>query len=102
MANEWTLVWSTGLRVLRQKINPQNAKLATQNLCPQIRNPQSKTCPRLRSGIQNRKLEYGFKVASYDKTKDLIIDPLLASTYLGGSGYDYGYSIALDTSGNVY
>ena len=55
------------------------------------------------SAIQNPKLEYGFTVASYDKTKDLIIDPLLASTYLGGSYYEYvGYSLALDTSGNVY
>ena len=50
----------------------------------------------------NSKLTYGFTVASYDKNHDLIIDPLLASTFLGGSDIDGSSSLALDTSGNVY
>jgi len=47
--------------------------------------------------------KYGFTVASYDKTKDLVIDPVLVySTYLGGSAWDVGRGIAIDSSGAVY
>jgi hypothetical protein len=28
--------------------------------------------------------EYGFKVGDYDSTRELVIDPILAATYLGG------------------
>lgn len=46
---------------------------------------------------------YGFEVASYDKKRELVIDPYLVySTYLGGSGYDFGTGIAVDPSGNAY
>ena len=49
---------------------------------------------------------FGFKIESYDKSKHIIIDPLLYSTYLGGSSLDsagqYSDCIAVDDFGNVY
>ncbi|MBI5308983.1 MAG: SBBP repeat-containing protein, partial [Planctomycetes bacterium] len=51
---------------------------------------------------QNSKLTYGFKVASYDKTRELVIDPLLASTFLGGSSGDIGRALTRDADGNIY
>jgi hypothetical protein len=51
----------------------------------------------------NGRHEVGFEVASYDKSKALIIDPVLRySTYLGGSSYDVGTGIAADAKGNAY
>jgi hypothetical protein len=45
----------------------------------------------------------GFELAAYDHTRTLVIDPVLVySTYLGGSGFDAGNSIAIDAAGNAY
>jgi hypothetical protein len=43
-----------------------------------------------------------FQLNNYDKTQPLIIDPLIYSTYIGGSGFDNGVDIAVDNSGNAY
>lgn len=45
----------------------------------------------------------GFQMATYDTTRPLIIDPVLAySTYLGGSGDEDSFSIAVDRRGQAY
>ena len=46
---------------------------------------------------------YSFALGPYDPDYPLAIDPVLVySTYLGGSGPDYGYGIAVDSAGNAY
>ncbi len=45
----------------------------------------------------------GFQPGAYDPALPLIVDPVLIySTYLGGSGFDQGYAIAVDSLGNSY
>lgn len=47
--------------------------------------------------------QVGFRLGSYDPSRTLVIDPVLAySTYLGGSADDVGNGIAVDGTGNVY
>lgn len=43
-----------------------------------------------------------FKVAEYREDLELIIDPLLSSSYLGGSAEDYGFAVGTDANGNIY
>ena len=45
---------------------------------------------------------YSFTLGEYDPDQPLVIDPLLQSTYLAGSGGDNGEAIAVDAAGNVY
>jgi cysteine-rich repeat protein len=63
--------------VLNSEINPDNARLQNVTL--------------------------GFQIASYDKTRTLVIDPAIVySVYPGGGGDDLGFSIAVDSSGFAY
>ena len=44
-----------------------------------------------------------FSIGSYDRSRNLVIDPVLAySTYLGGAGDEQAAAIAVDANGNAY
>lgn len=47
--------------------------------------------------------DVGFEVSDYDKTRPLVIDPILTySTFFGGSGTENITDVAVDKSGSVY
>src|SRR5262249_31752415 len=47
--------------------------------------------------------EVGFELGSYDRSRPLVIDPVLVySIYLGGSKSDAASSIAIDAAGDAY
>ncbi len=58
------------------------------------------------------KSRYGFSVGPYDRSRELVIDPILDCTYLGGggtegggaetSGAEFAYDILVDGEGKVY
>ncbi|MCF6154262.1 MAG: hypothetical protein E3K36_03200 [Candidatus Brocadia sp.] len=80
------------------EVNLSNPKIPKRKL--QVFHSLSEPCCS-KPETDNLQLAYGFKVAAYDRTKELIIDPLLASTYLGGLDSDYGYSLAIDSDKNI-
>jgi hypothetical protein len=51
--------------------------------------------------------KYGFEVGDYDNTRELVIDPILAATYLGGfgltddGGREFAIDIAVESTGNI-
>ncbi len=45
---------------------------------------------------------YGFKLGAYDAARPLVIDPLLAGTYLGGYRWDQAQTLAVDGRGRIY
>ena len=49
------------------------------------------------------KNEFGFEVGPYERHEQLTIDPMLTyATYLGGTGGDVAYGIAVDAAGDAY
>lgn len=46
--------------------------------------------------------ELAFNVGTYDRRYPLVIDPLVYATFLSGSSYGLGGSLAVDDDGNVY
>ena len=50
------------------------------------------------------RVEYGFRLGRYDRTRPLTIDPavFIYCGYIGGSGFDLGQGIAVDGAGNAY
>ena len=45
---------------------------------------------------------YSFSLGDHNESRAIVIDPMVYSTFLGGSGDDYGYTIAVDASGCAY
>ncbi|MHA1210964.1 MAG: DUF7948 domain-containing protein [Candidatus Heimdallarchaeota archaeon] len=52
--------------------------------------------------MSDDKKTFGFDVSNFDTNRKLIIDPLIYSTFIGGSGFDKVNDMILDDVGNIY
>ncbi|MBZ5544498.1 MAG: SBBP repeat-containing protein [Acidobacteriia bacterium] len=81
---------TSSLETRKSKIENRNSKLGPRDPDPEFRTPSPE-------------FEVSFQLASFDPTRPLVIDPVLSySTYLGGSGLDYGAGIAVDRARSAY
>jgi len=94
---------STPLGDIEQK-KPVAYQLASLNSYTNSRSYEAKGNNLQSRFIKNEDNSISFAVSNYDRSKPLIIDPptRLWGTYYGGSGGDWGNSVAVDGSGNVY
>jgi hypothetical protein len=53
---------------------------------------------------QDASYRFGFEVGAYDRTRLLVLDPIVLAYcgYIGGSAVDDAYGLAVDTAGNAY
>jgi len=45
---------------------------------------------------------YGYDLGDYDRSREVVIDPVVFSTLIGGSTHDQSDGVTIDHSGNVY
>lgn len=77
--------------IVYQEIDGQRRPVAAEYAFPTLHAPRSTFH------------EVAFNLSAYDRSRPLIIDPVLVySTYLGGEGDDFSYSIAVGNSGDIY
>ncbi|MEO6589664.1 MAG: Ig-like domain-containing protein, partial [Pyrinomonadaceae bacterium] len=75
-----------------QNINGERKNIAANYQISKNRKPKTKD-----------QIEVTFDLSEYDKSNDLIIDPILSyGSYLGGTVFDEARGIAVDAQGNAY
>src|SRR2546430_762262 len=94
------------------RVNGGEVRLATPHVYQEVQGKQQSVAARyIVEESQNREprtansapVRVGVPVAAHDQSRPLVIDPTLVySTYLGGSGFDQGSSIAVDAAGAAY
>ena len=52
--------------------------------------------------VSNRINSYGFRLGVYDRTRPVLIDPLVYSTYYGGSNDEIVFDMVIDPNGNCF